>query len=184
MKSTLLKIKCDECDFWNPNAQTIKMHFSRLHYKNVSCGMGLGKKFERKKFESPKKLNFFPLRLFSSKMFLVLMEAEVLQQWDHKGPYGTIQDHTEPYGTIRDHTRPYGTIWDQKGPYGTIHQKGPYTIRDHTRPNETRRDHTEPFGTIWDQKGPKQTIREYTVPNGTIRYHKGPYGTIGNHMGP
>ena len=34
-----------------------------------------------KKFELPKKSNFFPLELFSSNFFLVHMEAEVLQQW-------------------------------------------------------------------------------------------------------
>ena len=47
----------------------------------VSFQMGAGKKFERKKFECPKKSNFFPLKLFSSKFFMVHMEAEVLQQW-------------------------------------------------------------------------------------------------------
>ena len=36
---------------------------------------------EGKKFELPKKSNFFPLELFSSKLFLVHMEAEVLQHW-------------------------------------------------------------------------------------------------------
>ena len=38
-KSDLLKFKCDECDFWGPNAQTMKMHFRRLHCENVSCGI-------------------------------------------------------------------------------------------------------------------------------------------------
>ena len=39
------------------------------------------KSLSRKKFESPKKSNFFPLELFSSNCLLVHMEAEVLQQW-------------------------------------------------------------------------------------------------------
>ena len=34
-----------------------------------------------KKFESPKKSNFFPLELFSSNFFLVHIELEVLQRW-------------------------------------------------------------------------------------------------------
>ena len=34
-----------------------------------------------KKFESPKKSNFFPVELFSSKFFWVHMEPDVLQQW-------------------------------------------------------------------------------------------------------
>ena len=38
-KSDLLNFKCDECDFWGPNAQTMKMHFRRLHSENVSCGI-------------------------------------------------------------------------------------------------------------------------------------------------
>ena len=38
-KSDLLKFKCDECDFWGPNAQTMKMHFRRLHCEKVSCGI-------------------------------------------------------------------------------------------------------------------------------------------------
>ena len=38
-KSDLLKFKCDECEFWGPNAQTMKMHFRRLHCENVSCGI-------------------------------------------------------------------------------------------------------------------------------------------------
>ena len=37
---------------------------------------GRGEKFERKKFELPKNSNFFPLQLFSSKSFLVHMEAK------------------------------------------------------------------------------------------------------------
>ena len=37
--SDLLKFKCDECDFWGPNPQTMKMHFRRLHCENVSCGI-------------------------------------------------------------------------------------------------------------------------------------------------
>ena len=44
-----------------------------------SGAVGSGKKCERKKFESPKKLNFFPFELFSSILFLVHMEAEALQ---------------------------------------------------------------------------------------------------------
>ena len=39
------------------------------------------KSSSRKKFESPKKSSFFSLELFSSKFFLVHMEAVVLQQW-------------------------------------------------------------------------------------------------------
>ena len=35
-----------------------------------------------KKFESPKKSNFFPVELFSSKNFLVHMEPDVLQSRD------------------------------------------------------------------------------------------------------
>ena len=38
-KSDLLQFKCDECDFWGPNAHTMKMHFRRLHSENVSCGI-------------------------------------------------------------------------------------------------------------------------------------------------
>ena len=34
-----------------------------------------------KKFESPKKSNFFSLKLFSSNFFLVHIELEVLQRW-------------------------------------------------------------------------------------------------------
>ena len=34
-----------------------------------------------KKVELSKKLNFFPLELFSSKSFLVHMEAKMLQEW-------------------------------------------------------------------------------------------------------
>ena len=34
-----MKFKCDECDFWGPNAQTMKMHYLRLHCENVSCGI-------------------------------------------------------------------------------------------------------------------------------------------------
>ena len=37
-KSEFLKFKCDECDFWGPNAHTMKMHYFRLHCENVSCG--------------------------------------------------------------------------------------------------------------------------------------------------
>ena len=37
--SDFLKFKCDECDFWGPNAKTMKMHFLRLHCENVSCGI-------------------------------------------------------------------------------------------------------------------------------------------------
>ena len=38
-KSEFLKFKCDECDFWGPNAQTMKMHYYRLHCENISCGI-------------------------------------------------------------------------------------------------------------------------------------------------
>ena len=38
-KSDLLKFKCDECYFLGPNAQTMKMHFQRLHCEYVSCGI-------------------------------------------------------------------------------------------------------------------------------------------------
>ena len=41
-KITLKTVKgkqCDECDFWGPNAQTMKMHFQRLHSENVACGI-------------------------------------------------------------------------------------------------------------------------------------------------
>ena len=34
-----LKFKCDECEFWGPNAHTMKMHFKRLHSDIISCGM-------------------------------------------------------------------------------------------------------------------------------------------------
>ena len=34
-----LQFKCDECDFWGPNAQTMVMHFRRNHSENISCGL-------------------------------------------------------------------------------------------------------------------------------------------------
>ena len=34
-----LKFKCDECEFWGPNAHSMKMHFKRLHCESISCGM-------------------------------------------------------------------------------------------------------------------------------------------------
>ena len=38
-KSDFLEFKCDECEFWGPNAQTMKKHFQRLHSENVACGI-------------------------------------------------------------------------------------------------------------------------------------------------
>ena len=38
-KSEFLKFKCYECDFWGPTAQTMKMHFRRVHSENISCGI-------------------------------------------------------------------------------------------------------------------------------------------------
>ena len=38
-KSQFLKFKCYECDFWGPSAQTMKMHFKRVHSENISCGI-------------------------------------------------------------------------------------------------------------------------------------------------
>ena len=34
-----LKFKCDECDFWGLNKQTIKMHIRRIHSETIACGM-------------------------------------------------------------------------------------------------------------------------------------------------
>ena len=34
-----LQFKCDECDFWGPNKQTMKMHIKRNHSETISCGM-------------------------------------------------------------------------------------------------------------------------------------------------
>ena len=39
------------------------------------------KRLSVKKFKAPKKSNFFPREHFSSKIFLVHMEAKVLQEW-------------------------------------------------------------------------------------------------------
>ena len=34
-----LKFKCDECDFWGLNKQTIKMHIRRIHSETIACGI-------------------------------------------------------------------------------------------------------------------------------------------------
>ena len=34
-----LPFKCDECDFWGPNKQTMIMHIKRNHCETISCGM-------------------------------------------------------------------------------------------------------------------------------------------------
>ena len=34
-----LQFKCDECDFWGPNKQTMKMHIKRNHSEIITCGM-------------------------------------------------------------------------------------------------------------------------------------------------
>ena len=66
----------------NKSEQYLKKNLARA---TLLC---TGKKFQDqeksssgKKFESPKKSNFFPVELFSSKFFWVHMEPDVLQQW-------------------------------------------------------------------------------------------------------
>ena len=36
---SLLKYKCDECDFWGPNITTMEMHFLKLHSETLVCGL-------------------------------------------------------------------------------------------------------------------------------------------------
>ena len=70
---------------------------SRVHYtllpskRLVGRGNRVG---SGKKFEVPKKLNFIPLKLFSSNFFLVHRELEVLQRWQttHFKAYLTLKD--------------------------------------------------------------------------------------------
>ena len=61
---------------FKPGLQVCVEIWTLLRLKGVKEKSSSGKKFE-----SPKKSNFFPLKLFSSKIFLVHMEADVLQQW-------------------------------------------------------------------------------------------------------
>ena len=44
-----LQFKCDECDFWGPNKQTMKMHIKRIHSETIACGMC---NYEAKDFEN------------------------------------------------------------------------------------------------------------------------------------
>ena len=34
-----LQFKCDECNFWGPNEQTMKMHVKKNHSETISCGL-------------------------------------------------------------------------------------------------------------------------------------------------
>ena len=34
-----LKYKCDECDFWCPNSQSIEAHIKKEHSENITCGI-------------------------------------------------------------------------------------------------------------------------------------------------
>ena len=37
--ASILKFKCDECDFWGTNTITMEMHFRRLHSEIITCGL-------------------------------------------------------------------------------------------------------------------------------------------------
>ena len=37
--ASILKFKCDECDFWGTNTITMDMHFRRLHSETITCGL-------------------------------------------------------------------------------------------------------------------------------------------------
>ena len=55
--------------------------FCKIKAKSAQPAWDQEKSSSGKKFESPKKSNFFPLELFSSNFFLVHIELEVLQRW-------------------------------------------------------------------------------------------------------
>ena len=70
-KYLFLPTKCQKADI-----QCQHFHISGLHRYLMPELMGRGEKFERKKVQIAEKVE-----LFSSKIFLVHMEAEVLQEW-------------------------------------------------------------------------------------------------------